>query len=619
MNPIDLLPLPPPAESDYKDGWFYENVAKHLIADTLRLMDNGLPIDLSRVEDLEKELDSILAKVQTTVDNNKYIKEFLDFKYPLLAEQIAEEFKSKMRSPEYYLDEFTLEGGKAMLHRSYYMKHFIERHAETLYDLITPIEEIIPGVPKWSARDLKPLAEQFHEIKLLSKKRIKPDSIGAKECMEQLAKDRSRIYNKAYYDKIKDISFDSIMEQFNPASSTQKREFFEWLNIEPLAFSKDTGEPSWGREQIEELQRSEDDEDLLELYQAFIDHSFAAIVRNNFINAFYKYTILHDDGTHRLHGQYKLLGAKTGRYTSNSPNMLNTPSSKSIYSKPIKRCFTAPPGYIVWQIDYAALEDKVIASLTHDKNKVITQTDKEIDGHLFHATIYFKDQFIELLGDMPHRELTIAAKTALDGDDKELAGAVKKLRDRSKNVTFGASYGAFPPKIASQIKCSLEEAEQIFNAYHNEMYPGITEFREEYVLPTAQANGKIHMGMGYYLRTDNASKDIRTLMNSQAQFWSIMTALSINKLHKEIDEMGLQNDIIVTSTIYDSIYGIAKADAELIKWLNKTLVPIMETDFVTDQLVPNSADLEIGLDWSDANTLAHDATIEDIEKILKEL
>jgi hypothetical protein len=422
-------------------------------------MDNGLPIDLSRVEDLEKELDSILIGVQKSVDENKFVKDFLAYKFPLLANKISEEFTSKMRPPEFYLDNFTLEGGKAMLHRSYYMQCFIERNAEELYDLITPIEEIIPGIPKWSVRDLKPLVDRYKEVKRLAKKTVKSDCEIAIEAMQRLAADKSRIYNKSYYDKINDISFDSIMEQFNPASSTQKKEFFEWMGIEPLAFSKDTGEASWGREQIEELQKMEDDEELLNLYQAFIDHSFAAIVRNNFINAFYKYTILHNDGTHRLHGQYKLIGAKTGRYTSNSPNMLNTPSSKSIYSKPIKRCFTAPPGYIVWQIDYAALEDKVIASLTHDTNKVITQTDDELDGHLFHATIYFKDQFIEMLGDMPHRELTIAAKAALDGEDKALAGEVKKLRDRSKNVTFGASYGAFPPKIASQntiMKCIPE-------------------------------------------------------------------------------------------------------------------------------------------------------------------
>lgn len=111
------------------------------------------------------------------------------------------------------------------------------------------------------------------------------------------------------------------------------------------------------------------------------------------------------------------------------------PSSKSIFAEPIKRCFTAPPGTVIYQIDYSALEDKVFANLTKDTNKIITQTDAELDGHLFHATIYFRSKFVELLGDLPHRELAIAAKQALDNGNKE----VKSLRSISKNITFGAS------------------------------------------------------------------------------------------------------------------------------------------------------------------------------------
>lgn len=366
------------------------------------------------------------------------------------------------------------------------------------------------------------------------------------------------------------------------------------------------------------LTRDLEYEDLLalkEILQCFIDHSYAAIVRNNFIEAFYKYSIVQPDDSWRLHGQLKLFGAKTFRLTSQNPNLLNLPSTKSVFAGPIKRCFTAPTGKLIYQIDYSALEDKVFASLTRDKNKIITQTDPDIDGHLFHATIYFREKFVALLGDLPHRELTIAAKKALDDGNAE----VKKLRQTSKNVTFGASYGAFPKKIASQIKCTLPEAEQIFNAYHNEMYPGITDYRENYVIPTARETGRLHMGLGCYIRSDNAERDQRTLQNSMAQFWSILSLLAINKLHQLIDEAGYTDDIIVVSSIYDAVYVEVPKDPVAIKWLNDTLVPIMVQDFMPDQAVPNDAEGEIGYDWYTTVKIPHNASLETIESAIKAL
>ena len=98
----------------------------------------------------------------------------------------------------------------------------------------------------------------------------------------------------------------------------------------------------------------------------------------------------------------------------------------------------------------------------------------------------------------------------MDAGNKE----IKDLRQKSKAVTFGASYGAFPPKIASSINCSLEEGEQIFNAYHKELYPKITEYRENYVLPTAKQHKKLHLGLGFYINTKDPDSDIRTLANA---------------------------------------------------------------------------------------------------------
>ena len=62
MQPHDLLPLRAPMEQEFANDklFFYDNVAKPLIADTIRIMNNGLPIDLNKVQELEFKLDKIL-------------------------------------------------------------------------------------------------------------------------------------------------------------------------------------------------------------------------------------------------------------------------------------------------------------------------------------------------------------------------------------------------------------------------------------------------------------------------------------------------------------------------------------------------------------------------------
>lgn len=292
--------------------------------------------------------------------------------------------------------------------------------------------------------------------------------------------------------------------------------------------------------------------------------------------------------------------------------MLNAPSSRSIYSKPIKRCFTAPPGYIIYAIDYSALEDRVIASLTKDTNKCNVFLEN-LDGHCLNAYGYFKDRVAE------HMELsndtTVDVKEffrLVEEGHKELKG----IRQEGKPATFGLSYGAYPPKVAKSLKIDLPLATEIFENYHFTLYPGITNYRENYVLTTAEQNKRIHLGMGFYIKTDNPGKAIRTLNNATCQFWSILTALAINKIHTLIDEQGLQDSIQTTSTIYDSIYFIVEKDAEILKWLNDNIVKIMNTDFIINQIVENEATGEIGPDWADLTQLPQNATVEKIQEML---
>ena len=115
--------------------------------------------------------------------------------------------------------------------------------------------------------------------------------------------------------------------------------------------------------------------------------------------------------------------------------MLQLPSTGSIYAKAVKKCFVASPGNIILTADFNALEDRVMASITRDPNKTMLQLDPDLDGHLFHATMYFKADFERICGKLPHRELTIKAKQLMDAGNKE----IKDLRQKSKAVTLTTS------------------------------------------------------------------------------------------------------------------------------------------------------------------------------------
>ena len=129
------------------------------------------------------------------------------------------------------------------------------------------------------------------------------------------------------------------------------------------------------------------------------------------------------------------------------------------------------------------------------------------------------------------------------------------------------------------------------------------------ILNIASKHGRIHLGLGCYINTDNPHEDIRTLNNSTCQFWDIMSLLAINKINTLIRKDNLEDKIKVISSIYDSIYFHVYEDPRVIKWLNDKLIPIMTRNFLKRTIVKNTAELEIGYNWVDTVAIPNKANL----------
>lgn len=356
---------------------------------------------------------------------------------------------------------------------------------------------------------------------------------------------------------------------------------------------------------------------LKEVIDTLLDNSNAAVIKSNFVKSFNNYSIEDEYGNATLYGNYRLFGAKSFRLTSNNPNLLNTPSTGSIYAQTVKECFQTPnKDWIFYMVDLASLEDRVIANLSEDKNKCSIFLD-DIDGHCLNSYAYYKEEIETILPRLlneTNNEYVKRYYTEVEKGNSKL----KAIRQKSKSNTFLLNYGGYPEKLSKDAKIPLSKAQEIFNNYHNVLYASINDMRTNIEI-LAKQNGRVHYGLGCFINTNNPSKEIRTLFNGCSQFWSILTLLTINKMHYLIDKKNLNDDIKIISTIYDSIYFKLKCVPELIKWLNDTIISIITTNYLKNIIVHNLAIGEIGYDWYNTCKLENNCSTEFIVDKLKAL
>jgi len=421
-------------------------------------------------------------------------------------------------------------------------------------------------------------------------------------------------YNKSH---VKQKTIDDFDEDFKPSSPAHKQLLlFEVMGFEVTKKSKTSGAPSADKEvMLELLEGLHVDSDEAKILQLLLDISGASIVRNTFLKPMKERSIpvAGEDGLSRLFGDYRINGTASGRLSGYNPNLQQLPSG-SKYGKLIKKCITAPEGFVVCTADLSSCEDKVAASLSNCKNKLKEFTEG-FDGHSVRCAAFFKE-------DLEDRGLYI------DTDDKDSVNRIKTeakdLRQMSKAPSFAMQYSGGVNPIMRALKCSEAKAQEVYDAYWA-LYPELRDFAEETEV-FAEANGYVECFFGLKLRAANIkakdnkarSKEVRTLNNARIQSAAMLTTTALDRTQLWIEANGYENDILLNATIHDSIYACVRNDAEIIEAFNKELIKNMTMHY-DGEIVPNEADAEIGNTWADLHGIENNATSDEIQEVLNKL
>lgn len=144
--------------------------------------------------------------------------------------------------------------------------------------------------------------------------------------------------------------------------------------------------------------------------------------------------------TGKIHTEYNTLGARTGRFSSQKPNMQNVPREGGY-----RECFKPEKGYLFAAVDYSQQEYRLAGAVSRDP--VIIQAYKDgSDMHTATAQILYG-----------RKEVTKAERT------------------RGKTVNFAILYGSTEWGLKHNLDISLEEAVRIIKDFWDG-YKNLSDF-----------------------------------------------------------------------------------------------------------------------------------------------
>ncbi len=277
--------------------------------------------------------------------------------------------------------------------------------------------------------------------------------------------------------------------------------------------------------------------------------------------------------THRIHTSYNQTTAATGRLSSNNPNLQNIPI-RTERGREVRKAFIAKSGCVLMSADYAQIELRILASLSGD----------------------------EALKQAYRDGLDIHTATAARVFGVEVGDVSREQRNKAKEVNYGIPYGISAFGLATRLRCSRTEAQELIDGY-NRNFPAVASFIVHQI-EKAQATGyaETMLGRKRYIPDINArNRTVRAFAERVSVNMPIqgtqadMIKLAMIAIQQRIQKEGLLSRMLLQ--VHDElVFEVVPSELEQMKTLVRE-----EMVGALPLKIPVEVSMDVGNNWLEAH------------------
>ena len=276
----------------------------------------------------------------------------------------------------------------------------------------------------------------------------------------------------------------------------------------------------------------------------------------------------------RIHASFNQTVARTGRLSSDAPNLHNIPV-RSEGGKRFREAFVPKAGCVFLVADYNQIELRVIAHLAKDPGLL--------------------EAFLE------GRDIHRATAAAVFGVEPEVVTAAQ--RNRAKMVSYGLAYGMEAYGLAQRLSIPVEEAAEILNQYFV-AFPSVRAYMDQTVAD-ARLRGYTETEFGRRRHLPELASDnfrVRQAAERQAMNAGIqglaadIFKIALVRLDAEFEVAGLASRIVLQ--VHDEI--VVETEESEREEVRRLTLSAMENAYPLS--VPLEVNIAWGTNWADAKS-----------------